>query len=181
MKPQQQLISVGLIATTALLVGGCGGGDGSSTTSKALPASSAPSFSSARRACDAGSDALARALGLSTTNPATLAKAYAERKAPPALREQAFKGCYAGLVKRSPPTAREAHMLAVIENAGGGKLAEQYRALFACIDAAGIVLPTFTDAEVRSSVKRSGFAYTVFGRDVRKMREAGDICRPYLK
>jgi hypothetical protein len=177
---QRQLITVGFVATTAVLVGGCGSGDGSSTTTKAPAASSAPSFNSARRACDAGSDALARALAsLRPTRPRSPRPTLNARLHRPC--EQVFKGCYAGLVGGFRPTAREAHMLAVVENAGGKKLAEQYRALFACFDAVGIVLPAFTDAEVRSRVKRSGFAYTVFDRDVRKMREAGDICRPYFK
>lgn len=96
----------------------------------------------------------------------------------PALREQAFKGCYAGLVRRSLPTARESHMLAVIENAGGKKLAEQYRALSACIDAAGIALPRFTDAEFSGASRGRGLPTRC---SVGKMRQAGDVCRPYLK
>jgi hypothetical protein len=95
-------MSVALLTATALVTGGCsGGGEGHATTSRVrISTSSAPSFETAKRACGStGSNALARTLGVSTSDPATLAKAYAERKAPPALREQAFKGCYAGLVK----------------------------------------------------------------------------------
>src|SRR5690242_15607712 len=102
MKRQRKLISVALVTAAALATAGCsGGGHASTTTTRVrISRSSAPSFESAKRACRAaGSSELVHTLGVSSTDPAVLAKTYAERKAPLALRGQAFKGCYAGLVR----------------------------------------------------------------------------------
>jgi hypothetical protein len=88
-----------IVGVSTLVVAGCGGDDESGTT-RTTPVSSgqSPSYSSAKRACGAAPvEALARSVGLSTADPATIAKKYAQRNAPVALRRDVEEGCLDGL------------------------------------------------------------------------------------
>jgi hypothetical protein len=90
------------ILVAALAAAGCGGGSSASapTTTGRYSVRETPSYDKAKAACGGMSrEALARSLGLSTTDTVTIAKRYAERTAPLAQRGGVYNGCYAALTK----------------------------------------------------------------------------------
>ena len=94
---------VWLIAVAALLLGGCGSSNNASTSTsrvQRISLRSAPSYKAAASACGAVPRAtLARSLGISTTDPTSIATRYAERHAPLAARRDVYEGCYAALTR----------------------------------------------------------------------------------
>ncbi len=91
------LLVVGLVAA------GCGDDESATTTGtspKSFEVRKSLSFESARRACGAVPlEAVATRLRVSSTDPAAVAREYAQRNAPLALRQQVYEGCLAALTK----------------------------------------------------------------------------------
>ena len=91
------LLVVGLVAA------GCGDDESATTTStapKSVEIRKSLSFESARRACGAVPlEAVANRLRVSSSDPAAVAREYAQRNAPLALRRQVYEGCLAALTK----------------------------------------------------------------------------------
>jgi hypothetical protein len=99
MRPRAHLATI-LVA--AIASGGCGGGssDHAPTSPGKFSIRETPNYNKARSACGAVSrEALARSLGLSTTDAVAIAKRFAEQKAPLAARQGVYEGCYAALSK----------------------------------------------------------------------------------
>jgi hypothetical protein len=91
------LLVVGLVAA------GCGDDESATTTGtapKSVEIRTSPDFKSVQRACGAATaQTLARDLGLSSTDPAAIAREYAQRNAPLALRQDVYEGCLSALTK----------------------------------------------------------------------------------
>jgi hypothetical protein len=97
-------LTTALLLVVAVLAMTACGGDKTMTSTSKPPASislrKAPSYNTAAQTCAAvPPQTLARDLGLSTTDHATIARKYAERNTPLALRQGAYEGCLAGLSK----------------------------------------------------------------------------------
>ena len=92
-----------VLLVVGLLAAGCGDDESATTTSnapKSVEIRRSLSFESARRACGAVPlEAVASRLGVSGSDPAAVAREYAQRNAPLALRQDVFEGCLAALTK----------------------------------------------------------------------------------